>query len=321
MRTSEIAAKSAIKYISSFLVFSVLIVTSHSFSHAQEKKNFARVTRTAPSKNAKNSPAAPAGDALKNTADLTPLVRDVLQHELSAQAADDSLWCYRKLQEKDGKQELFAACQTRVAEINRLLAVNDKPLDEKARKAEDQRIAKLLKNREQLRKQKQQMQEDGKQATNMLKMIPDAFLFQQESKDGDRIKLRFVPNDEFHPSGYSASVFHHMEGTLTLDLKQKRLAEISGRLNSEVKFGGGFLGHLDKGGTFYVMQQDVGSGFWEVTTMDVRMNGKALLFKTIAVRTREVDTDFHPVPQTVTVEQAAAMTDSEGSTTMASAQK
>jgi hypothetical protein len=315
VRTHETPINSATKFIGSFLVLSSLLCSPLP-SRCQEKKNFAADTRTASEKKNQNAQQTPKGDA-----NLTAQVRDILQHELRAQGTDNSLWCFHKLQEKDGKQELFAACQTKTGEIDRLLAANGKPLDEKARKIEEQRIQKLLNSREQLRKQKQQQQEDGKQADNMLKMIPDAFLFQQESKDGDRIKLKFTPNDKFRPSGYAAQVFHHMEGTLTLDTKQKRLVEISGQLNSEVKFGGGFLGHLEKGGTFFVKQQDLGSGIWEMSTMDVRMNGKALLFKTIAVRTKEICSDFHPVPQATTIQQAAEMTNEDGNTTMARAEK
>jgi hypothetical protein len=249
---------------------------------------------------------------IDTTPNLTAITRDVLQHEVRAQADDKSLWCYRKLLDKDGKQELFASCQTRNAEINRLMAVNGKPLSEKEWRIENQRIDKLLNNREQLRKQREQQLEDAKQATNLIKMIPDAFLFQQESADGGRIKLKFSPNPKFRPSGYSEMVFHHMEGTLILDVRQKRLVEISGQLNSDVKFGGGFFGHLDKGGTFQVKQQEVAPGCWEMTRMDVQMNGKALFFKTIAVRTREIDTDFHAVPATASIQQVAALTNEAG---------
>jgi hypothetical protein len=243
---------------------------------------------------------------------LNALVRDILQNELLAQADDHFLWCYRKLTEKDGKQQLFAACQTNALEIDRLMAVNGKPLTEQQWKQENQRIERLLKNRLQLKKEKQQQREDGEQATLMLKMVPDAFLFQQESSDGNRITLRFTPNPTFRASGTSESVFHHMEGTLTLDVKQKRLVEISGRLNSEVKFAGGLLGHLDKGGTFYVKQQEVGPGCWEMTRMDVQMNGKALFFKTISVRTKEINTDFHAVPPAASIQQVAALTNESG---------
>jgi hypothetical protein len=255
---------------------------------------------------------ATASSTNKSATNLNALVRDILQNELRAQADDHSLWCYRKLTEKDGKQQLFAACQTNALEIDRLMAINDKPLTEQQWKQENQRIERLLNNRSQLKKEKQQQREDGEQATHMLKMVPDAFLFQQESSEGNRITLHFTPNPAFRASGASESVFHHMEGTLTLDVKQKRLVEISGRLNSEVKFAGGLLGHLDKGGTFYVKQQEVGPGCWEMTRMDVQMNGKALFFKTISVRTKEINTDFHAVPPAASIQQVAALTNESG---------
>jgi hypothetical protein len=240
---------------------------------------------------------------------LTAEVREILQHEIKAQDDDKTLWCYRKLLDKDGKRQLFASCQTEAAEINRLMAENGKPLTAKQWQLEDSRIKKLLGNPSQLKKDKQQQLEDEKQATNLLKMIPEAFEFQQESRDASRVKLNFTPNPKFRPSGSSGFVFHHMDGTLTLDLKQKRLVEISGHLNSDVKFMGGFLGHLDKGGTFFVRQQEVTPGHWEMTRMDVQMNGKALFFKTISVRSNEIDTDFHAVPPATSIQQVAALTD------------
>jgi hypothetical protein len=239
---------------------------------------------------------------------LTSEVREILQHEIKAQNDDKTLWCYRKLLEKDGKRQLFGSCQTEAAEINRLMAENGEPLTAKQWQLEDLRITRLLGNPSQLRKEKQQQLEDERQATNLLKMIPEAFLFQQESRNADQIKLRFIPNPKFRPSGSSEFVFHHMEGTLTLNQKQRRLVEISGRLNNDVKFAGGLLGHLDKGGTFFVRQQEVSPGHWEMTRMDVQMNGKALFFKTISVRTNEIDTDFQAVPPATSIQQVAALT-------------
>jgi hypothetical protein len=252
--------------------------------------------------------AAPKEIRVANDPHLTTLVRGILQHEIRAEADDKSLWCYRKLIEKDGKRQLFAACQTQLGEIDRLMAEDGKPLSQKERQQENQRIEKLLGNTDQLKKQRQQQAEDDKQATNLLRMIPEAFLFQEQKNDGDRIELKFSPNPQFHPSGYSEMVFHHMDGTLTLDLKRQRLIEISGRLDSEVKFAGGLFGHLDKGGTFYVKQQEVTPGHWVMISMDVKMNGKALLFKTIGVRNTELDTDFHSVSPSSSLEQLAALT-------------
>ncbi len=50
-----------------------------------------------------------------------------------------------------------------------------------------------------------------------------------------------------------------MAGVMLINNRNKRLAELSGKLISEVKFGGGILGHLDKGGTFEVKQGDGGA--------------------------------------------------------------
>jgi hypothetical protein len=236
------------------------------------------------------------------------LVRDIIEHEIDAQAKDESLWCYRKLEEKDGPRRLLMVCQAKGAQIERLLAVNGKPLDEAQQEAENQRIRNLLHSKRELQKQERQRHEDGKQATELLELIPDAFVFRIEEKNGNKIKVKFTPNPAFHPSGHQAEVFYHMEGTLTLDVDQKRLAEISGRLKSPVKFGGGLLGHLDEGGTFLVRQQEVGPGYWEMTTIDVQMSGKALFLKTIDVRQKEIDSEFQPVPASATIEQAAEMT-------------
>jgi hypothetical protein len=253
--------------------------------------------------------------------DLTNLVRDILQHEVRAQADEKSLWCYRKSLDKDGKLQLFASCQTETVEINRLVAVDGQPLTEKQRTLEDERIKNLLDSPRQLKKQKQVQLDDAREATDLLKLIPDAFVFEQESRDAEHIRLKFFPNPKFSPSGSSEKVFHHMEGTLILDTKQKRLVEISGRLMSEVKFGGGLLGHLDKGGTFFVKQQEISAQSWALTLMDVQMNGKVLFFKAISVRTKEVDTDFRPVPGTATVQQAAALTNDSGRNSIGRPQK
>jgi hypothetical protein len=64
-----------------------------------------------------------------------------------------------------------------------------------------------------------------------------------------------------------------MEGEMTIDTKQQRLAALNGHLVEDVKFGGGLLGHLDKGGRFEVRQTEVAPGHWEMTALNVDMKG------------------------------------------------
>jgi hypothetical protein len=75
-----------------------------------------------------------------------------------------------------------------------------------------------------------------------------------------------------------------MQGEVWVNTNHRRLVEISGHLIHDVKFGGGLLGHLDKGGEFRVQQAEVEPGYWELISLTVNMKGKALFFKTIGVQ-------------------------------------
>jgi hypothetical protein len=98
-----------------------------------------------------------------------------------------------------------------------------------------------------------------------------------------------------------------MQGEMTVNTKQERLAALNGRLMEDVKFGGGLLGHLDKGGKFEVRQAEVAPGQWEMTVLSVDMKGKALLFKTIGMQETENHSDFHRVSDDLTLAEAAGI--------------
>jgi hypothetical protein len=102
-----------------------------------------------------------------------------------------------------------------------------------------------------------------------------------------------------------------MQGEMTIDSKQERLASLNGHLMEDVKFGGGLLGHLDKGGKFEVTQSEVAPGHWEMTVLGVDMNGKALLFKTIGVQETENHSDFHRVLDDLTLAEATDILNGE----------
>lgn len=251
--------------------------------------------------------AGPAGA----TTDPNALARDVLANEVQAQKDDQSLWSYRQTEGSGAKTKVYFVCQVRNGEIRRLAAVNGEPLSPSQERAERARVRKLTSNPEQVRENAKKQHDDAVQGRNLLAMFPKAFLFENDGEENGLVRLRFTPNPAFHPTSRASEAFHHMEGTMLLDARAKRLAEIHGVLTSEVKFWGGLLGHLDPGGTFEIVQRDVGGGFWEMISLHVNMNGKALLFKTITVRQHEDYTDFERMPENITLQQAAERVESE----------
>jgi hypothetical protein len=244
-------------------------------------------------------------DELPSSADQ--FARDVLHHEVEAQTQDHALWAYREQKQDDGKCKLLYVYQTRHGEIDRLVEIAGRPLTPAEVQAEDRRIQKLISHPSEIRQREKKQQEDAEQARNLLRMFPEAFHFQYDGTQGSLVRLKFAPNPKFDPPDHAAQVFHHMTGTMLVDPQQKRLAAIDGTLTSEVKFFGGIFGHLDKGGTFTVRQEEVSPHFWEITAMHVHMGGKALFFKTIAVQEDETYSDFHSAPADTTLPQAAAL--------------
>jgi hypothetical protein len=231
--------------------------------------------------------------------------RGVLRHEVECQDDDHALWTYHEQKRDEGKQKLFLVYQTTQGEIDRLVAVDGKPLAAVQIQTEDQRIQRLISHPGEMRQLQRKRRRDGEQAEDLLRMFPDAFRFQYAGREGSLVRLKFAPNPKFRPPDHAAQVFHHMEGTILLDPQQKRLASIDGELTSKVEFFGGLFGYLDKGGSFTVQQQEVSPNYWEVTAMHVHMSGKALLFKTIAVQEDETYSDFQSVPDDTTLAQAA----------------
>lgn len=220
-----------------------------------------------------------ARSSLETHLDADQLAREVVQNELKAQVDDKSLWKYRELSQKDGKVELWEVVETRDGEVHRVLSVNGQPLTGKRREQEDERLQNVLSDPDRFREEQKDRDHDAEQERQLMEMLPEAFQYRYAgTKDGDII-LRFKPNPAFHPSNHESEVFHHMEGTLLVDRRGNRMAGLEGTLTSPVKFWGGLLGHLDKGGTFVVRQNDVGAGHWEMTDLSVQMDGKALFSK------------------------------------------
>jgi hypothetical protein len=122
----------------------------------------------------------------------------------------------------------------------------------------------FVNDHEDQQKQQRAAEEDTRKTKQLLAMLPDTLTFSYAQSEGDTVQLNFQPNPAFHPSSREAHVFHEMEGQLTVDRKEERLAGINGHLMHDVRFGGGILGHLDQGGTFDVHQEQVAANHWEI---------------------------------------------------------
>jgi hypothetical protein len=233
------------------------------------------------------------------------LLRVVLNNELDAQAKDHSLWMYRMTSRVSGHERTKAVIENKDCDLEELLEIDGRPVPPAEQRKEDARIQKLLNNPQEQRKQREDQARDSQKAQHFLRILPDAVTASYSKQEADLTELNFAPNPKYRPSSHEEQVFHAMEGKIWLNTKENRLAEIDGHLLYTVKFAGGWLGHLDKGGSFQVKQTEVAPGHWEVTLLHVAMQGKALFFKTIAVQEDESYRDFQKVGDNLPIAQAA----------------
>jgi hypothetical protein len=232
------------------------------------------------------------------------LVRKTVENELAA-CANPAHWMYLSRKEEDGKMTVRRVIQTREIILERRVAVDDVPLSSAERAKEDRRLEKLTKDRGALARLRREQQQDKEKAQKMLELFPRAFLYEYAGRDGDLLRLTFKPNPAFTPPTREARVFHAMEGEMWIHEEQMRLAKVSGRLMSEVNFGWGLLGRLERGGHFAVEQSEVSPHIWEMTSLRVDMRGRALLFATINTQEHEAMSQFERVPDELTVARAA----------------
>jgi hypothetical protein len=253
------------------------------------------------------SNATPQTDSAPLGISANELARRVVTNELKIQSEDQGRWMYRLEKEEFGRKQVREILETNKGSLSRLLSIDGRPLDGEQQQKEDEHIQRLVSHPDEQRKLQQASSKKAEQGASLFKILPDVFVFSYASRQGDLVTLTFRPNPSFQPPSIEAQVFHSMQGEMTVDARQERLAVLNGHLTEDVKFGGGLLGHLNKGGQFEVRQREVAPGQWEMTVLDVRIKGKALLFKTISVQQTENHSDFYRVPDDLTLAAAADM--------------
>ena len=233
------------------------------------------------------------------------IVSMATQAELAADANDRSRWKYKDEETDQGTVSIVV--QTDDGSVKRLVRKGGQPLSEAEAKTEDAKVQSFIHDPAAIEKQHKDGVQDGKSATELLNMLPEAFLWKVQGEDAKTITLHFVPNPDFNPPDIQSRVLGEMAGELVVDKGQHRIQTISGTLSQDVTIGWGLLGRMKQGGTFRVERREVAPKLWQITETHVHIEGKALFFKNIGQHQDEVQTNFIQVPGGTTLEQAAEM--------------
>jgi hypothetical protein len=194
--------------------------------------------------------------------------------------------------------------------MQRLISEDGRPLTDDQRNAEDQRIAYLTNHPREFRRKTQRRKEDEARMPELLKEIPNIFLFNILSSEGDYTRIAFQPNPSFHEESYQDRVVHAMAGVLIIHKPDMRLSELDAHLEHKVEFGYGILGVLRDKTNLSIVRGEVSAGQWTTTKLRFHLDGSFLLLKTIS---RDLDSSRHgfkPVVHDLNMAAAAAIVQS-----------
>jgi hypothetical protein len=229
------------------------------------------------------------------------LVRQVVNNELKESQDPNALFSFKQRTEKPKGTTVKQMVETPDGLIGRVVSKNNQPLSPDEQKAEDARVNRLL-DPSQMQDKRKEQKEDEERTRTMVRAMPDAFIYKYQGtepgKNGSElVKLHFTPNPNFNPPSRETLVYQGMEGDMWIDARAMRMAKIDGVMMRDVTIGWGILGRLDKGGRFIVEQSEVSKGHWDTTKLALDFTGKALIFKSIRIKSTDTFSDFRPIPK------------------------
>jgi hypothetical protein len=231
------------------------------------------------------------------------LMADACYNEVH-QRDQNPLWASRVQRHTAGHVYLEEEIETVDGPIHRLISVDGHEPSHSEGKQEDARLHDVAQNPKARLALKKDRDADERKVDDLLRVIPQAFLFDDQGNQGGLERVAFRPNPAFAPKTYEERALHAMSGIILVDHKEKRLVQFSATLVQRVDFGYGAVGSLNQGGTINVTRLQVSPGIWKTSSSRFDIHGRVAFFKTISKQQDEVHSDFKPVASDTNIARA-----------------
>ena len=231
------------------------------------------------------------------------IIQQIVDTERAENKNDHSHWIYLDHSVKPKEQLLCWVATTPQGNVDRILVKDGRELVEPEQQTQ---IQKFVHDPHAQKKQMAENAHDYQQIDDILRLLPDGFIWTVLKTTPEETTLHFVPNPAFHPPTHEARVFAAATGELIADNRQHRIRNVHGTLIHDVTFGGGLLGRLKQGGSFIIEQQQVAPSLWQLTLIHIHLDGSALLFKSISFQEDDDRSRFTKQADNVTLDQAAS---------------
>ena len=230
-------------------------------------------------------------------------VEAAVANELTALHYQGSYLRYRMHLIDDKGDQTRDVIESRDGSVARLILRNGKPLTEEQDKGERQRLNDMLASPSAYAKHVKNDASGRKIADSLIRLMPDAMIHTyapgqpQTGKNPGmtEIVIDYEPNPKFSPPTTTAEALTGLKGRVWIDAKSKYVVRMEGTIFRSINFGWGMLAHIYPGGKLMIEQADSGGGRWIYTNFTEQLNVRALMVKTLNVKTNVEASDFKPI--------------------------
>ena len=237
------------------------------------------------------------------SADPLVWVRAAAANELTALHYERTYLRYRMHVVDDKGDKIRDVLESKNGSVARLILRDGKPLTEEQDKAERQRLNDMLESPSAYAKHVKNDDSGRKIADSLIKLMPEAMLYTyvpgqpQTGKNPGMVEivLDFEPNPKFSPPTTTAEALTGLKGRVWIDAKSRYVVRMEGTIFRGINFGWGMLAHIYPGGKLMVEQTDIGGGRWIFTNFTEQLSVRALMVKTLNVKTNVEASEFKSV--------------------------
>ncbi len=230
-------------------------------------------------------------------------VEAAVANELTALHYQGSYLRYRMHLIDDKGDQTRDVIESRDGSVARLILRNGKPLTEEQDKGERQRLNDMLASPSAYAKHVKNDASGRKIADSLIRLMPDAMIHTyvpgqpQTGKNPGmtEIVIDYEPNPKFSPPTTTAEALTGLKGRVWIDAKSKYVVRMEGTIFRSINFGWGMLAHIYPGGKLMIEQADSGGGRWIYTNFTEQLSVRALMVKTLNVKTNVEASDFKPI--------------------------
>ena len=116
--------------------------------------------------------------------------------------------------------------ETRDGDVARLVSLFDKPLSPDDEQKEQARLGALLSDPGRQQHRKQGEERDTAIVLKLLRLLPQAFLYEYAGVSGNLTRFTFRPNPAFSPPDFETKALTAMTGELSIDIPRERVARL-----------------------------------------------------------------------------------------------